>query len=72
MVRPRGFRVEVSSVFGIFWSTIFVCASGCIRHGEYMIGGSSLPNRYKSTPVPAFPIRRRFSGYLLTCTFVGE
>ena len=43
MVRPRGFRVEVSSVFGVFRSTIFVCAYGCVRHGEYTAGGSSLP-----------------------------
>ena len=49
MVRPRGFRVEVSSVFGVFWSTIFVCAHGCARHGEYTAGGSSLPTASSAT-----------------------
>ena len=50
MVSPRGFLVKVSSVFGIFWSTVFVCAYGCVRHGEYTAGGSSLlPTAVKPT-----------------------
>ena len=58
MVRPRGIQVEASSVFGIFWSTVFVCTYGCVRHGEYTAGESSLlPTAFKSTLYSAISAR---------------